>query len=156
MRCSGKWYRQTGKVWAVVVNSTKSNTVCGDHLCFKNKKHKRTVGDTRCEDGSNKCYNQNPEHDLCTQFPKKEGQRYSYDECLEQCRDRIPGCYGFNFNPDQHACYHLVLPEGETARCNATATFAPAYMTATCNECPPNNSPRVGCGGDDAGTCPGK
>ena len=139
-----------------------SETVCGRHLCFKDQEHARFWAKTRtrCQsDADDTCFDNNPQHELCTQQKARENElspQYSYSECLEQCNDKIPGCYGFNYNPDSKTCHHLVLPKGETSRC--TITTVPGqntYMTATCYDCPPNNSRRIGCGGERAGTCPG-
>ena len=136
----------------------KTEGVCGRHLCFTDQSHKRFVAGNgkRCKDGGNTCYDNNPGHALCTQYLTSKNAKapsYSYEKCLEQCRDQIPGCYGFNYNVGTKTCYHLVLPDGETSRCTATAVSSEAYLTATCNDCPPNNSPRSGCGGYDVGTC---
>ena len=137
-----------------------SEGVCGSHLCFKDQEHKRFVAQThsRCKGGGNECYDNNPEHAKCTQYKIKRNTlapEYSYEECLAQCRNEIPGCYAFNYNTKQKVCYHLVLPDGETSQCHVTAESSKAYLTATCNSCPPKNLPRSGCGGEHAGTCPG-
>ena len=160
---SGNWYQQPRNIFAFLVDGKKSETVCGGHLCFKDQAHARLTAKSgnKCKNNNdNTCYDNNPRHELCTQYRTRQGvisKQYSYDECLEQCNDKIPRCYGFNYNPDKKNCYHMVLPDGETTMCNITAesTSSP-YMTMTCNDCPPNNSRRIGCGGQDAGTCPGK